>query len=616
MADQVANRKPKHPQGGQHQLGQGNSQQEEIAFFNQKLQELSEKEKQNPGLMEEQKRQTIDSEPTTPTKEEKKAKKQAIVPEEEQMEDPALAQDNFDYDDDRYWKELMDDPKSRSKSTMATLKINEVKRRRMRSRKPAAKSQARQPGEQKPKSRRTRRKAYLGYFKYEGAKDPLMRAAEAQNLVTQPNATEPLKERLRARDLKSFKHKHAMPAELILRGEAHAMNTGNIAETQIKVARRLWKNAVSHGGHYAKMGVILEEMIQRMMECEPNQAIKLLLENLSFQFKSWVIQGNAIIKSCKTPINFIKESSNLIYHLSLDIMKFYENQREGIKSYIKIFEPQVIDAANTIGMDVVTVYCPLSPGITGGQVWLLKNNMVDFTSFWIMFLGPYAKARKLETFMCCPCKSLVLSTDEVVNKQTHLKDKIFGINWLTQYATEDAQLSSAKMAEAWKHFRRLFLDSLPKDDPNRIRTADNLEMPTLLIPGDNYAKNIHKCFKKDDTKKEDDKEKVMKEEKIEEKQEADDEVQQEHEHDSKGSFSMSAYMGFANARSKKASNQTEKQLTKAKTNENISSDEVFQEELSEKKPAKELVKNAKLAIEDGYDEKGFKVFNPKVVSAN
>ena len=461
--------------------------------MNQRLQELFEKEQENPGAIQVPKRKDIESEPTTPTKENKKqakAKKEAIVPEDEEMEPRAPKSKSVATKEQgsKYSKELTSTP-ALSKTSKPKPSLNQYFPIKPRGNLPRAMSQEVRTSEEQGSVDEVNTRPYKGY---RGVKDLVLKNAKKNQIV--PNTIEKLKNRLRRRNPKSYQHKLAQPAQLIYRSHAYADETLLISKRQIRVARRLWKNAVAHGGHYAKMSVILDGMIREMKRLNPTQAIFLMLENLSFQFKSWVIQGNAIVRRNVAPINFIKDSSKAIMQMSLDIKNYFQEVEGDLHDYFEAFEPQLIDAANEIGMDVITVGETLSPALRGGQVWLLRNNFEDFIAFYRMFLRPYALAKNLDIFFCGECINFILSTQAVVDKQTHLEDKIFCIEWLSEFATELAEDNLLKVQEAWRIFKNFYLEGIPVNETHRTRKANNLEMPALRLPGDNFKKSIHECF--------------------------------------------------------------------------------------------------------------------------
>ena len=102
----------------------------------------------------------------------------------------------------------------------------------------------------------------------------------------------------------------------------------------------------------------------------------------------------------------------------------------------------------------------------------------------------------------------------------------------------------------------------------------------------------------------------MSEEMKEEEQENNSNAQKDHEHDSKGTLNLSSV--FLESDSSKA--EIKKQMTKVKTKTTTAAGRrSVPEELSEKKISKDQLKNARLILEEGYDDRGRKVNDPMVV---
>ena len=287
-------------------------------------------------------------------------------------------------------------------------------------------------------------------------------------------------------------------SEALIRGTAFAHLTDEVSMKQVALAKTLLRNLTKQNSHVNNLESLMKNFLLEVKEVQgkPNEntCIYTMINNLAMQFKIWVLKGDEINARALKPIDDIHNSSNLLNEMSKDILEFFYTKRKHLKLFMNAFEEQLIKTANKMGMNVDT------PSGKRARDTVVKF-IADFKyfkkvmSFWRVFLDPYCMVKKLEPFYCAKCNSIIFSRKEVVKKQKHMAGKVFSINFFINYASKKREADHAQVKKAFNDFRTAYLKAFPiEEHPHRARYIEDVEMPDLILAGDNIKKNRHECF--------------------------------------------------------------------------------------------------------------------------
>ena len=178
------------------------------------------------------------------------------------------------------------------------------------------------------------------------------------------------------------------------------------------------------------------------------------------------------------------------------LILFFSKARRYLKGYLKVFEDAIIENAPKIGIEVKLFDKDIQP-LKNTNIKLLQNFRV-FLLFYGSYLEPYSIGKETVCFFCSECKCIVYSRIYFVAEQTHLKNKIFPLQFLMNYYDKRKLCQDSYIEKAWKDFKR----NVSKGFPNLSRAEmlhflENLYMPPHILPGTTHNKNIkHVCISK------------------------------------------------------------------------------------------------------------------------
>ena len=292
-------------------------------------------------------------------------------------------------------------------------------------------------------------------------------------------------------------------AETLIRGAGFSLMAAEASERQITVARTLLRNLTKQNAHFNELEVNMDNFMAEVKELKgrPDEVacIRSMVNNLSFQFGLWILKGNRLTVNAQKPIKDIENANCLLNEMSNDMYLYFNSKKHKFADIIDDFEAQLIESANKIGMHVVTSN-GIKARISKKPKYMSEPpNFKNFMTFYRVFLYPYCATKKLSPFFCTPCNGVALTKKEVVENQDHLKDQIFSLSFMSDYATVQREDNHQQVKNCFKEFKAYYFKGLPKQkDPhmNRQRTLEGLGMPSLMIPGHNGAKNVHTCFTK------------------------------------------------------------------------------------------------------------------------
>ena len=292
-----------------------------------------------------------------------------------------------------------------------------------------------------------------------------------------------------------------LEAKVVIRGMAFTKTTHRISEVQKGLVNQIWKANASNTSTYALMKNRMDFFEHDFETLDPNDPdlygrLKKLIDKLTKDFNRMVNLGNSRVGKVDKITNKLEDNILNIYQSATDLIDFFNKSRRHLKGYLKVFEDAIIENAPKIGIEVRTFNDNILP-VKNTKLKLCQKFIV-FLVFYGSYLEPYSIGKNMPCFFCSECKCIIFSNVEFVADQTHLKDKVFSLQFLMNYYNKNKLCMESYMKKALGEFKKNVTKGFPNlAQSKKHQFLNNLDMPPLILPGDIHTRNIkHICFSK------------------------------------------------------------------------------------------------------------------------
>ena len=292
-----------------------------------------------------------------------------------------------------------------------------------------------------------------------------------------------------------------LEAKVVIRGMAFTKTTHRISEVQKGLVNKIWKANASNTSTYASMKNRMDFFEHDFETLDPNDPdlygrLEELIDKLASDFNQLVNLGNSRVGKVDQITSKLEKNISLIHQSATDLIDFFNKSKRHLKGYLKVFENAIIENAPKIGIEVRTFNDNILP-VKNTKLKLCQKFIV-FLVFYGSYLEPYSFGKNMPCFFCSECKCIIFSSVKFVEDQTHLKDKVFSLQFLMNYYDKKRLCDDSYIEKAWDEFK----GNVSKGFPNLTHSKkhqflDNLDMPPLILPGDiNKRNKKHECFSK------------------------------------------------------------------------------------------------------------------------
>ena len=143
-----------------------------------------------------------------------------------------------------------------------------------------------------------------------------------------------------------------------------------------------------------------------------------------------------------------------------DYMTVFKKSRRALKEHLEIFEEAAILNAPKIGIEVKLFDRDIKPG--KDTKFKLHQNFKHFMQFYGLYLEPFSVGKDMICYFCSECECIIFATKIHVDSQTHLKNKVFSLEFLLGYYTKERIAQENFIDDAWSAFKSLYSKGFPE----------------------------------------------------------------------------------------------------------------------------------------------------------